>query len=269
MPFDFQALRLRLDERAFVDQAAAVVLPSVDSTSDYLRARWPVQRAAGASWSVCVAETQTAGRGRHGHRWRSEPGAGLWFSCAVPVEPWAADGVPPLSLVVASELVRVLNVLGFDIRLKWPNDLWRQDHKLGGLLVEQMREGISRSWLIGVGINWLAPVHLPRDKTGVVPAVTGLFEAMDSTSIDCAALSEQLIMTTIHTARHQEIWLDAMRRANQWNALSGRRVQMWEADVAGEVGVAGDIKSNGELGFISDSGQIRSIGGSTSVRLVS
>ena len=96
-PFDFHALRLRLDERAFVEQAAAVVLPSIDSTSEYLRAHWPAQAAAGASWSICVAETQTAGRGRHGHHWCSEPGAGLWFSCAVPVVPWTAEVVPPLS----------------------------------------------------------------------------------------------------------------------------------------------------------------------------
>lgn len=268
MSFDFQALRLRLDERAFVDQAAAVVLPSVDSTSDYLRAQWPVQAAAGASWSVCVAETQTAGRGRHGHHWCSEPGAGLWFSCTVPVVSSTADVVPPLSLVVASELIRVLNAVGFDIKLKWPNDLWLHDRKVGGVLVEQMGVGKMRYWLIGVGINWSAPAHLPRDKTGVVPSVTGLFEENTQSSIDREALAEQLIMAVIHVARHPKAWTESMRRANQWNALWNRRVQLWHAGEAGETGLAGDINLNGELGFVSDTGQCLSIGGSASVRVV-
>jgi BirA family biotin operon repressor/biotin-[acetyl-CoA-carboxylase] ligase len=267
-PFDFHALRLRLDERAFVEQAAAVVLPAVDSTSDYLRAQWPEQAAAGASWAVCVAQTQTAGRGRHGHHWRSETGSGLWFSCVVPVVPCTVEVAPPLSLVIASELIRVLNAVGFDIRLKWPNDLWCRDRKVGGLLVEQMGVGTARYWLIGVGINWLAPTHLPSDKTGVVPSVSGLFEEGELLSIDREALAEQLIMVAIHAARHPETWPESMRRANQWNALSGRRVQLWQAGEAGETGLAGDIKLNGELGFVSDTGDSRSIGGSTSVRLV-
>ncbi|MGE4354866.1 biotin--[acetyl-CoA-carboxylase] ligase, partial [Halothiobacillus sp.] len=211
---------------------------------------------------------QTAGRGRHGHHWRSEPGSGLWFSCAVPVVPCKAEVAPPLSLVVASELIRVLNAVGFNIRLKWPNDLWCRDRKVGGLLVEQMGVGAARYWLIGVGINWLAPTHLPQDKTGVVPSVTGLFEDGELSSIDREALAEQLIMVAIHAARHPETWPESMRRANQWSALSGRRVQLWQAGEAGETGLAGDIKLNGELGFVSDAGDSRSIGGSTSVRLV-
>lgn len=267
-PFDFRALRQRLEERAFVEQAAVAVLSSVDSTSDYLRTHWPRQAEAGASWSVCVAETQTAGRGRHGHHWQSEPGAGLWFSCAVPVVPWTADVVPPLSLVVASELIRVLNAVGFDIGLKWPNDLWHRDRKVGGLLVEQMGAGQSRYWLIGVGINWLAPDQLPQDKTGVVPSVAGLFDEGELASIDREALAEQLILVTIHAARHPETWSESMRRANQWNALSGRRVQLWQAGEAGESGLAGDIQLDGELGIVTDAGQHRMIGGSASVRLI-
>jgi BirA family biotin operon repressor/biotin-[acetyl-CoA-carboxylase] ligase len=184
------------------------------------------------------------------------------------VVPCTAEAAPPLSLVVASELIRVLNAVGFEIRLKWPNDLWCHDNKVGGLLVEQMGVGAARYWLIGIGINWLAPTHLPQDKTGVVPSVTGLFENGELSSIDREALAEQLIMVAIHAARHPESWSESMRRANQCNALLGRRVQLWHAGEAGETGLAGDIKLNGELGFVSDAGGSRSIGGSTSVRLV-
>lgn len=267
-PFDFHALRLRLNERALASQAVVAVLPSVDSTGDYLRAQWPEQAAACASWSVCVAETQTAGRGRHGHPWRSESGAGLWFSCAVPVGSWTADVVPPLSLVVAAELIRVLNAVGFEIRLKWPNDLWSQDHKVGGVLVEQLAAGAARYWLIGVGINWFAPAHLPQDKTGVVPSVTGLFAGREGAAIDRESLAEQLIMAVVHAARHPATWPESMRRANRWNALLGRRVQLWQQGRAGETGWAREIKPNGELEFVSDAGHSRSIGGSTSVRLI-
>lgn len=273
MPFDFQSLRRRLEALAAHERAVAVVLPTIDSTSQYLRAQWPTQAAAGAAWSVCVAEAQTDGRGRHGHQWRSEAGAGLWFSCALPVMNANDHAAPPLSLVVTSELIRVLNLAGFDSRLKWPNDLWRHEKKLGGVLVEQLGVGASRYWLIGVGMNWRTPAALPEDKTGVVSEAIGLFDEADQPladqpSVDREALAEQLIMTTIDVARNPQAWPQAMRQANRWHALAGRRVQLWESGQARETGRVIEIKVNGELAFQPDHGQPRLIGGSASVRVI-
>ncbi|MEQ8496400.1 MAG: biotin--[acetyl-CoA-carboxylase] ligase, partial [Gammaproteobacteria bacterium] len=85
---------------------------------------------------VLFAEYQTAGRGRRGDRWISPPGSGLCFSLA-----WRFDTPPPtfsaLSLAVGLAVVTCLEGEGVrGARLKWPNDVVRDDAKLAGILIE-------------------------------------------------------------------------------------------------------------------------------------
>jgi BirA family biotin operon repressor/biotin-[acetyl-CoA-carboxylase] ligase len=92
--------------------------------------------------AVYGAETQTAGRGRHGNRWESAPGLGLWFSVCL--------SGPPDGLMFAGALaVRRATKNRVTLNLKWPNDLWCNGRKVSGVLVEH-REGWNA---LGIGIN--------------------------------------------------------------------------------------------------------------------
>lgn len=136
---------------------------------------------------LLVAEHQTEGRGRMGRSWRSEPGASLTFSLALPLAPLQWSG---LSLAVGLALADALDhgdavdAEGVPrIGLKWPNDLWLADRsgallparKLGGILIETVSVGDSRMCVIGVGLN-----VLPFDA----PAVS------DESGSGCACLHE-------------------------------------------------------------------------------
>ncbi len=127
---------------------------SVDSTNERAR-EWALEGAR--PWSVVLAEAQRAGRGRAGRRWVSEAGRGLWFSLVVPQRRGALE-LMPLRTCVA-----VLDVLGGllglrDVGLKWPNDLWWQDRKLGGILCEkQVRGSDAGGAIVGVGLNLATP----------------------------------------------------------------------------------------------------------------
>lgn len=251
-------------------------LSEVSSTSDYLRSHWPAQHRAGAVWSICVADRQTAGRGRQGHVWHSASGAGLWCSLAAPVSPWAeadaADGraQPPLSLVLAAALIDILRAEGFPVQLKWPNDLWLADRKVGGLLIEQLGASPDRYWLVGIGLNWRAPADLPRDKTGGRVDAGGVFEG-DALSRDTAAyreaLTAQLCRRAIDTIHAPTRWLDWMERANRYSALSGRWVQIWREGIPESKGRVDRIEPDGVLILMTDAGEIR-VGGAASVRLL-
>jgi BirA family biotin operon repressor/biotin-[acetyl-CoA-carboxylase] ligase len=93
--------------------------------------------------SVVVADEQTAGMGRHGHSWESEPGAGLYMSVVLMPHP-----VLTLALgLAAQEAVRKVTLLACDIR--WPNDLMLGNRKFGGILV-QLQDGRA---IAGIGIN--------------------------------------------------------------------------------------------------------------------
>ncbi|MGH8530086.1 MAG: bifunctional biotin--[acetyl-CoA-carboxylase] ligase/biotin operon repressor BirA [Nevskiales bacterium] len=105
--------------------------------------------------ALCFAEYQSAGRGRRGRSWVSPFGANLYFSAA-----WSFSSAPAalagLSLAVGVGLARVLRELGIaELGLKWPNDLYWREKKLGGILIEHAGEA-GGPWRVvaGVGINF-------------------------------------------------------------------------------------------------------------------
>lgn len=126
------------------------ILPELDSSNSELMRR---ARAGLTDPVLLVAEHQTAGRGRLGRAWASAPGDSLTFSLALPLAPADWSG---LSLAVGASLAESLHPA---VRLKWPNDLWVEDRKLGGILIETASFGDGagrRQAVIGVGLN-IAP----------------------------------------------------------------------------------------------------------------
>lgn len=127
------------------------LLDQVDSTSDELRRRLRsrVVRPVG-----CVAEYQSAGRGRRGRKWCSPYAANLYFSMALPVG-GGMQVLAGLSLAVGAAVAEALSDLGLQgVALKWPNDLQVAGRKLGGILLEVSGESQGPCQVIcGVGLN--------------------------------------------------------------------------------------------------------------------
>jgi BirA family biotin operon repressor/biotin-[acetyl-CoA-carboxylase] ligase len=155
-----------LDAAMLQDAFAATVLagrvavhPRLDSTQDECQRRL----ADGiAPPFVVFAERQDRGRGQHGRRWISPPGAQVCCSLA-----WAFARRTPihaLSLAVGVLLAEVLERYGVPIALKWPNDLYAGDRKLGGILIEARPEEAQWLTVIGIGIN----VALPDSAAAVI-----------------------------------------------------------------------------------------------------
>lgn len=133
-----------------IDGGSVNVLPVIDSTNQYLLDRLEQLK----SGDVCIAEYQQAGRGRRGRQWFSPFGANLYLSMYWRLEqgPAAAIG---LSLVIGIVIAEVLQQLGaHDVRVKWPNDLYLNDKKLAGILVELTgKTGDAAQIVMGAGIN--------------------------------------------------------------------------------------------------------------------
>ena len=137
------------------------ILPEIDSTNTELMRR---AKAGQTDPILLLAECQTAGRGRLGRQWQSGQSGQdggqntLCFSLGLPLAPPDWSG---LSLAVG---VAVAQSLHPDIRLKWPNDLWYQNRKLAGILMETAAMPSSagaptgsRFVVAGIGINIQPP----------------------------------------------------------------------------------------------------------------
>jgi BirA family biotin operon repressor/biotin-[acetyl-CoA-carboxylase] ligase len=111
-----------------------------------------------ASGMVCLAEQQTAGKGRRGRTWISPFGSNiylsiLWLFQSGPME------IAGLSLAIGVAVVRALRQLyAIEFSLKWPNDIYFESKKLGGILVEVSGEaGGPCKAVIGLGLNLNMP----------------------------------------------------------------------------------------------------------------
>jgi BirA family biotin operon repressor/biotin-[acetyl-CoA-carboxylase] ligase len=155
----------RYDGQRGDDLAEQLHLPHVvtfDSIGSTLDVAHELAEAGAAAGTLVLADAQTAGRGRLGRSWRSEPGAGVWLTLIE--RPKDAAALDVLSLRVGLALAPVLDDFAAErVRLKWPNDLYVGGRKLGGILVEaRWREGNPEWVAIGVGVNVRTPSAEPR-----------------------------------------------------------------------------------------------------------
>jgi BirA family biotin operon repressor/biotin-[acetyl-CoA-carboxylase] ligase len=127
------------------------VLFDVDSTNTRLLAGGPPPPGCA---DVVLSELQHAGRGRRGRRWIAPFGGSIALSMS-----WsftdASRANPALSLCVGVAIARALERAGaLGIGLKWPNDIWFNDRKMGGILIEVRAEaGGPAHVVIGIGLN--------------------------------------------------------------------------------------------------------------------
>ena len=122
--------------------------PIISSTNEWILQNIPSLKKG----DLCVAEYQTAGRGRRGRQWLSPFAGQIMFSFYWTFNP--KKSIEGLSLVIGLAIAEVLNV-----QVKWPNDILFNGRKLGGILVEIANHKNSMlNLVIGVGIN----VSLPK-----------------------------------------------------------------------------------------------------------
>ncbi|MDM9285637.1 bifunctional biotin--[acetyl-CoA-carboxylase] ligase/biotin operon repressor BirA [Providencia rettgeri] len=133
-----------------IDDVNIIVEPVIDSTNQYMLERIAELK----SGDTCLAEYQSAGRGRRGRQWISPFGCNLYLSMYWRLEQGPAAAVG-LSLVVGIVIAEVLNRISQEkVKVKWPNDLYMNDKKLAGILVELTgKTGDAAHIIIGVGIN--------------------------------------------------------------------------------------------------------------------
>lgn len=97
---------------------------------------------------------QTKGRGQRENVWESEKGKNVAMSLCLQPSFLQLSEVFYLTIIVSLSLVEVFNKLGIDAAIKWPNDIYVEDQKISGVLIENILKGTEvMNAIVGVGIN--------------------------------------------------------------------------------------------------------------------
>ena len=223
-----------------LDQAPLKHFETLDSTMSKAAELASQQRDEGLA---ILATHQSAGRGRRGREWLSGPNAGLWATLVLRPQRTPNDW-PSLGIVFAVSLAQSLEALTKqNLHIKWPNDIWFNDSKLAGILLEQVDDGEALA--IGFGINYVAP------------------QGTDSAQLRHPAIGLEALLPELPTPEDllRKIRRDFSAPYNGWslgnwetirsqfsarNILRGSRVS-WEHEGSSLIGTAGDIDERGHL----------------------
>ncbi len=213
-----------------------------------------------------IAGQQTAGRGRAGRRWVSQPDASLMFSLA-----WRFKGplhqLVGLPLAVGVALAESMTSLGVPVQLKWPNDILKDGHKLAGILVEtQQAQGNDSGgvWaVIGCGINLLMPDALEQQIGRSVSAVPWLAQ-MERNTLVAALLSR---LAGVLAEFDDTGFAPFTERWNLLHAWQGQRVNILDNGQLLQQGMAAGVDQLGRLLLHTEGGLQEIISGDVSLRL--
>ena len=119
----------------------------VESTNDYL-----IEFANPYEYCLCVAESQTKGRGRNLKKWQSPKYENIYMSLSFSSN-HELQNFSSFSLVSALAIHNVLMRQNIFTEIKWPNDIYLNEKKIGGILIETLAKGKENLIVVGIGLN--------------------------------------------------------------------------------------------------------------------
>jgi len=170
--------------------------------------------------TIISAEAQTKGKGQRGNTWLSEPGKNLTFS--ILLKPTFLDIQQQFDLnrIISLSILEILqHYLPHEtIHVKWPNDIYVNDSKIAGILIENTlnRKSISQS-IVGIGLNVNQFEALPEGSTSIIKA-SGLVNDLELLLADLARQIEKYYLQLKKGQREDlyEKYLNHLFQFNLW-----------------------------------------------------
>lgn len=239
------------------------VKQSIDSTNKYMLEC--IAEGQDVDRAVCLAEMQTAGRGRRGRAWVSPYASNIYMSIARRFTQGVAS-MEGLSLAVGVVICDALQALGVDgVSLKWPNDVLYRGKKLGGVLLE-ISGDLSGDChvVVGVGLN-VAMRESQADAIGQ-PWVS-LAQILDGEAIarnDVAAAMVGRLLPMLET--YESAGFAAYR--SRWESLNAHQGQavIIQSGTRGVDGQMLGVTDSGALKLLVDGTEQCFVGGELSLR---
>ena len=235
------------------------IVPAIDSTNTALIARAQSESIDG---HVLIAELQTQGKGRRGRKWISPFGRNVMLSAGFQLAA-PTSNIGSISLAIGVAVANAIEgVAGVSIQLKWPNDIYLNDRKLGGILIDLLQAGPPVKLLLGIGINvHAAPDQLESPNAPAI-ALADVFPDVSRHGVVNALLNELVAAIRQYSDEgFQSFVADWSNRdvfAGQFLYVDGlnERIEGWNRG----------IDASGALQLETDKGLRKIIGGDVSIR---
>lgn len=240
------------------------IFTQIDSTNRYLLKHVYAKRHGA---HVCLAEYQTAGKGRRGREWVAPFGKNVCLSML-----WTfhrgMSALEGLSLVTSLAIVRALNQFGiYGLGIKWPNDIYHNGRKLAGILLEMSGENSGPCHLvIGIGLNLRLNQH---DAAAIDQPWIDLQSVMKGVTVARNRLIAEIINQLIVVLSEFETrgWAAYAEEWASYDILSGKAVNIVTAQNQFH-GHALGVDTTGALIVDTTSGRMRLMSGDVSIRAV-
>ena len=216
------------------------------------------QHTAAIHRQVRIVHQQTAARGRQGRPWQHRLGECLMFSLAWSF-PQSQHALSALTLAVALACQRALSSLEVAAQIKWPNDLVVNELKLGGILIETVRQQGKTVAVIGIGINFVLPKNVEH-ATSIQTLSQRPLAAAEVLSVVLAELN-------IILPQFEQNGFDQFRRHYEAaNRDSGQNVQLLHQNQVLAEGEVAGITAQGALRLLTATGEREIVSGEISLR---
>lgn len=217
----------------------------LDSTNEYMKEN----RKKFQDYDIVLAKNQTAGKGRRGNIWISTEGMGLFTFLVRKQEREENINYMKLPLLVGLAAIRAFQkIKKAEYQFKWTNDIYLQDKKLGGILVERR----ENDFLIGIGLN--INNQIPLEIKHIAISLQELGEQEYSIPDIVLEVVEQF--RTLWKEYTLGNWKEILAEINKINYLYGKRVALRAGNLFIE-GIVQQINNEGEIEIMSD-GKIKS-----------
>lgn len=134
------------------DTNSMIILDSIDSTNNY--AMGLLRTNSAANGLAIFAQEQTAGKGRRGKAWKSNKNENIMMSIIADAHHLSINHQFKISAAAALATFDLFNFYRLNQKIKWPNDIFLNDRKAAGILIENVIKGHVWQWsVIGIGVN--------------------------------------------------------------------------------------------------------------------
>ena len=232
------------------------IFEEIGSTNDYL-----LENSKKNKISICLTESQTKGRGRNSKEWQSPKYENIYMSISFSTNQ-DLKFFSSFSLVTALSVQKALTKHKFDTKIKWPNDIYINSKKVGGILIETLSKDKNNIVVVGIGLNVFMKSNLKIDREW-----TSLILENESMSIDrniiISDIANELL---IDKKTFEEKGFGAFRKNfNELNILKNKKVSLSNSQYDDVVAL--DVNEDGSLN-LKTKGEISKIfSGEVSIRL--